>query len=199
MRRWPASRARESLRGARGWRIISGAVVSACRYGSVKVMGIPSGAEHALPEDKVDVPWLADPEAYPQVPLRAYRALAHRLLRGPLRSGDEGDRYCAAKPRDGIGIGRAIQVSRGHWRARTTEDGHRERSSRPPSRAPARKRAYTADGTNDETNAERRASGRGQQATRREARPRGNARWLQPDAIRARGSGNTVRPRTHCP
>ena len=42
----------------------------------------------------------------------------------------------------------------------------------PLARASARKRAYTADGTNDETNAERRASGRGQQATRRGARPR---------------------------
>lgn len=70
----------------------------------VKVVGIPSGPEHSLPQDQVHVPWLADPEAYQQIHLRAHRALAHGLLRGPLSSRDKSYRHCAAKPRDGIGV-----------------------------------------------------------------------------------------------
>jgi hypothetical protein len=48
-------------------------------------MGVPAGAEHALAQDQVDVPGFADPETDPQVHLRPYRALAHGLLRRPLR------------------------------------------------------------------------------------------------------------------
>jgi len=85
-----------------------GRVVAGCGDqefpGRVEVVGIPSGPEHSLPQDQVDVAWLADPEAYPQVHLRAHRAGAHGLLRGTLGRGDKGHRDRPAKPRDGIGI-----------------------------------------------------------------------------------------------
>lgn len=46
-----------------------GRTVLGCRYeelsGCVEVVGIPSSAEHPLPEDEVDVFSLADAEAYP--------------------------------------------------------------------------------------------------------------------------------------
>lgn len=48
--------------------------------GGVEDVGVPSGIEHALAEDQVDVAALADAEADPQVHLRAHRALAHGLL-----------------------------------------------------------------------------------------------------------------------
>jgi hypothetical protein len=54
-------------------------------------VGVPSGVEHALAEDQVDVAALADAEADPQVHLRAHRALAHGLLGRPLGRGHQGD------------------------------------------------------------------------------------------------------------
>src|SRR5208337_5695439 len=80
---------------------------------SVEVVGIPSGPEHSLPQDQVYVPWLADPEAYPQIHLRAHRALAHGLLRGPLSSRDKSYRHRAAKPGDGIGVAHRVGASDG--------------------------------------------------------------------------------------
>ena len=76
--------------------------------GRVEVMGIPSGPEHSLPEDKVDVPRLADAETYPQIHLGTYRALAHGLLGRPLGRGYQGDGDGASQPRDGIGVAHRI-------------------------------------------------------------------------------------------
>jgi|HubBroStandDraft_3_1064219.scaffolds.fasta_scaffold12856_3 hypothetical protein len=59
--------------------------------GRIEVMGIPSGAEHALYEDRVDAPGLADAETYPQVHPGTYCALAHGLLRRPLGGRDKGN------------------------------------------------------------------------------------------------------------
>ena len=72
--------------------------------GRIEVVGIPSGPEHALPQDQVHVPRLADTETYPQIHLRTHRALSHGLLRRPLGRRDKSDRDRAAKPRDGIGV-----------------------------------------------------------------------------------------------
>src|ERR1700722_14585982 len=55
----------------------------------IEVVRIPSGPQHSLPEDQVDVPRFADTEADPQIHLRANGALAHRLLRWPLCRGDK--------------------------------------------------------------------------------------------------------------
>ena len=63
----------------------------------VEVMGIPSCLEHSLTEDQVNVPGLADTEAYPQIHLRAHRAGAHGFLRWPLSRRDQGNRYRAAQ------------------------------------------------------------------------------------------------------
>ena len=66
----------------------------------VQRVGMPSGGEHALAEDQVDVAALADAEAHAHVHLRAERALAHRLLGRPLGGRNEGHRDSPAAPGD---------------------------------------------------------------------------------------------------
>jgi hypothetical protein len=52
--------------------------------GGVEGVGVPPSGEHALAEHKVDVPAFPDPQAHPDVHLRADRASAHGLLSGSL-------------------------------------------------------------------------------------------------------------------
>jgi hypothetical protein len=57
-------------------------------------VGVPSGLEHALSQDQVDVASFADAEADTYVHLGAHRAVAHYFLGGALGCGchRDGDR-----------------------------------------------------------------------------------------------------------
>src|SRR6266545_678483 len=67
-------------------------------------MRMPPRAEHALPQDEINVLAFPDTEADAYVHLRPYDALAHRLLRRALSRGDQRDRDGPAATRDRVGF-----------------------------------------------------------------------------------------------
>lgn len=69
---------------------------------------MPSGREHPLSEDEVDVFAFADTETDADIHLRTHRALPHGFLCRALGRGDQRDRDRAAATREGIGIGGCV-------------------------------------------------------------------------------------------
>jgi hypothetical protein len=70
------------------------------RAGLCQCLGVPSGREHSLPEDQVNVAAFPDSQAYPDVHLRPHGVAAHGLLRRSLGSGEQVSRDGPAAPRE---------------------------------------------------------------------------------------------------
>src|ERR1019366_7429232 len=93
--------------------------------GRVERVRVPSGGEHSLAEDEVDIFALADAKADADVHLRSDGAFSHGFLGRALGCRDQGDRDGTAAAGDGIGVGRSVWRVVGKLRVLVNDDDKR--------------------------------------------------------------------------